>query len=221
MNASVPTPKIGIPSIAPAGGRSVGICMWVGAAFLVGGCWKGVADPQARTLVLCLLSVGIALFAVALVLLRRRPVHPVVESSAPTSAEQKQIVAPVATPLGAVMAKPQQLAREVAAIEARPARETVSTSTIPAAEILHASRPVAGALDVTALMEAPLADLLLAALCKDPVGARRIFARALESEAPAVAQLTPSTSGAPAPSATPPERDVPAVAIAPATPAAP
>jgi len=213
MNASVPTPKIGVPSIASTGARSVSICMLVGVAFLVAGCWKGLADPQARTLVLCLLSVGIAMFAAALVLLRRRPAHTVVASSAPTSADQKLVTAPVttlvATPSGADIAKPQQLHREVVAIEPQPAQEAGSTPTIPEAEILHASRPVAGVLDVTALMEVPLADLLLAALCKDPVGARRIFARALESEAQPLAQLTP------------PKRDVPAVAIGPATTAAP
>jgi hypothetical protein len=218
MNASVPTPKIGVPSVASTGARSVNICMLVGVAFLVAGCWKGLADPQARTLVLCLLSVGIAMFAAALVLLRRRGAHPVVESSAPTSADRKPVTALVATPPGADIAKPQQLHQEVVAIEPQPARETGNTPPIPAAEILHASMPVEGTLDVTALMEVPLADLLLAALCKDPVGARRIFARALESGAPPVAQLTPSTSGV---SATPPKRDVPAVAIGPATTAAP
>jgi hypothetical protein len=37
-------------------------------------------------------------------------------------------------------------------------------------------------------MQAPLADLLLAALCKDPDGARRIFTQAvLQSDAASVA----------------------------------
>src|SRR5471032_2458312 len=108
MNASAPTPKIGVPSVASTGSRSVGICMLVGAAFLVAGCWKGLADPQARTLVLCLLSIGIAMFAAALVLLRRRGAHHVVESLAPTNADQKPVTAPVATPAGVGIAKPQQ-----------------------------------------------------------------------------------------------------------------
>jgi hypothetical protein len=43
-------------------------------------------------------------------------------------------------------------------------------------------------LDVATLMTAPLSDLLLAALCKDAAGARRIFAQAiLQAEPPAAA----------------------------------
>jgi hypothetical protein len=193
--------------------------MLIGAAFLIAGCWKGLAAPQARTLVLCLLSVGIAMFAASLVLLRKRPASHMVESTTPTNANLKPLAAPAAKPMDAVIAKPQPLPRESVATEPRLALEFGSMQTMPTE-----SSPVEGALDVMALMDAPLADLLLAALCKDPVGARRIFARALESGAPPVTQVTPSTSGVSVPSAplvAPPERVVHALAIGATTTVAP
>ena len=220
MNATVLTSKTGIASIALNNARRVGICMLVGAALLVAGCWTGLADPPARTLVLCLLSGGIAMFAAALVLLRRRPVHDAVESSTPTSTDQKLLTAPVATPLDCGIAEKQQLRQEVTAVEPRPAPATASTQTIPAVAIVNERRPVEGVLDVAALMDAPLTDLLLAALCKDPVGARRIFAKALGPGAAPVSARVPPPSGAPVPSAISPVGDVQAVAIVPPTAAA-
>jgi hypothetical protein len=160
------------------------------------------------------------MFAAALVLLRRRPVPDAVGSSAPTRTDQKLLTAPVATPLDTGIAEPQKLqSQEVAAVEPRPAVANASTQTVPAAAIVIETRPMEGVLDVTALMDAPLADLLLAALCKDPVGARRIFAKALDPGAAPVASRVPSTSGAPMPLATT-NGDARAVAIGPPTTAA-
>lgn len=176
MNATVPA------SIGPDPARWVGACMLAGAALLGAGCWRGLAGAQERSLVLCLLGAGIAMFAAALVLLRRRPVHaPVAPAPAPAAAPiagQKLLAAPVEPSPGADVGQALRHDLPAPAVEPRPA---------PPAAIVAAPRPMEGGLDVTALMDAPLADLLLAALCKDPVGARRIFARALEAGAPASA----------------------------------
>jgi len=222
MNATVLTSKTGIASIALNNGRWAGICMLAGAALLVAGCWTGLADPQARALVLCLLSGGVAMFAAALVLLRIKPVHATagVSALAPASIDQRLLDAPVATPPDASIAEPQQPRQGVATVEPRPAPTTASTQTIPATAIVNEARPAEGVLDVTALMDAPLTDLLLAALCKDPVGARRIFAKALEPGPTPVSPRVPPPSDAPVPSAISPGGDVQGVAIDPPTAAA-
>jgi uncharacterized protein (DUF486 family) len=220
MNSTVLASKTRIAAIALDSSRGVSICMLAGAALLVAGCWTGLADAQARTLVLCLLSGGIAMFAAALVLLRRRPGHDAVGASAPKSTGQKVLAAPIATPLDTGTAEPLQLRQEVAAVEPRPSAATAILQTNPAAATVNETRPVEGVLDVTVLMDAPLTDLLLAALCKDPVGARRIFAKALEPGAAPVAPRVPSTCGATVPSATSSSGDTGAVAIGPATTAA-
>jgi len=178
------TPTMAAHPNASQGSRRSGLSMLLGLALLVTGCWVGLAEPRARTLVLCLLSTGIAMFAASLVLLRHRPLalhslHPM----ASARADPVPVELPAAKPGGTLIVKPVAAPLENAAAAPAVVQELPRPLVATAAEIHVSSKPSEAALDLAALIDAPLADLLLAALCKDPVGARRIFAKALESAA--------------------------------------
>jgi len=182
--ASGTTPTTAVRPTASQGWRRIWLSMLLGLALLVAGCGVGLADPQARAVVLGLLSVGIAMFAVSLVLLRDRRTTPAApDPAASAKGDAATVERPSAEPAAASIVEPVAVPFEVATAEPRAGREQQLLPAAGAATNRPSSKPSEAALDLAALIDAPLADLLLAALCKDPVGARRIFARALETSA--------------------------------------
>lgn len=174
---------------APRGPRRVLVCLLLGFALLAAGCWAGIAHPQSRVLVLGLLCAGIALFGVALVLLRRRAEPRVAALPAPVAKPPAPAPPPPLTTPSA--------AQPAVGLEPAPVPVPVALSTPPSAPVQAPAPTGERAFDVTTLMAAPLTDLLLAAMCKDPVEARRIFARALEIQATPTAPRPSTTAAAP------------------------
>jgi hypothetical protein len=142
-------------------------------------------------------SIGLFAIALALSFLARRA-HPMTASAlvvptptmkaiqapeADTAAQQRPQLPKVTAEV--VPATPRFAARTVAAIpvasNAGPQVQPKPPGPIGSAGPIDA--PARGSLDVATLMQAPLADLLLAAMCKDAEGARRIFRQALLNQA--------------------------------------
>jgi hypothetical protein len=155
--------------------------------------------PAQRNGVLLLLLGSMLLFAAALWQQWRG-------SAGPAAAKPSAAVSPPAT--AATRPEPARLPVPAPALAlalapapaprakpAPPAASTAAPQPAPgSAPPPHPSPPpqATAASDVEQLMQAPLAHLLLAALCKDPDGARRIFAQAVlhTDAAPAAAALS-------------------------------
>ena len=199
--ASGTAPKTTVRPNASQGSRRIWLSMLLGLALLVAGCGAGLADPQARAVVLGLLSVGIAMFVVSLVLLRgRRAAPPALDPTASAKADPAPAGLPAAKPAAALSADPVAVLLEGAVAEPPAGQDQRTPQALGAATSRPSSKPSEAAFDLAALIDAPLADLLLAALCKDPVGARLIFAKALESAAQPEASadaLLPARAAAP------------------------
>jgi len=201
----------------------VRLCLALGAVALAGGCALGYALPAHRSWVLLLLTASVLLFAAALALQWRGSAHAGHETVTMTPAGNAHAEpaqgasASAATPASrtAVMDDAKANASLLALSAPLPKSASVAApAAAPKAAVVPAPTPAAvpaptpvpspgaapgpstdAALDVAHLMQAPLADLLLAALCKDPDGARRIFTQAvLQSDAAsAAADARPAT----------------------------
>jgi hypothetical protein len=193
----------------------VRLCLALGGVVLAGACGLGYALPAQRDWVLLLLACSVLLFAAALGQQWRGSVRPAAGTHTPPPAasapsvssprpEPTRLAAPAATPKTAlmVMPTPDIPTPATAAAPAPPPRASPPTAPpryappAPAPPPLRAST----APDVAQLMQSPLADLLLAALCKDPDGARRIFTQAVlhAAAAPATAAPPPASGVSPA-----------------------
>jgi hypothetical protein len=186
--------------IKPAPMKAIRVVLALGAALLVVGCYAGFARSGNSAFVFAVFGSSVVLFAVALAMLLRRPSHPAAE---PAQAESPQRVTKAEPLPGAVSKAELSESRVVAVAQVGPhahaavVAEPAAQGAAAAAPPVPASMPVPATaeapraearLDVATLMTAPLSDLLLAALCKDAAGARRIFAQAiLQAEPPAAA----------------------------------
>jgi len=190
---SAPEPKPA-PSAAAQAGR---VCLALGAVVLAWACTIGVTRPADRTWVLGLLFCSVALFAVALALQLKRPAQAVHAAAKDGPAASARVEPPRhaqadSTVLAAQSPGPDDAGHRPPAIALpgpppKPAatavtgppaspEATASTGSGPG----RSDRPATEAPpDIATLMRSPLADLLLAALCKDPEGARRIFRQAV------------------------------------------
>ena len=219
MKPTGTNPQADTRSTWPNGSRWVGLCMLLGLALLAAGCWEGVAYPQGRTSVLMLLTGGIAMFVVALVLLCRKAVRHMAAPMPLVVVDPDPVSPAIAVPPQAVLPEAQTI--PLLAGDVEPAACHASGSTIVAGDIAVTPKSPEAAFDVTTLMGAPLSDLLLAAMCKDAVGARRIFAKALESQPDSDAQLASTTLRSLAHSPTLSKTESPAVASGTTIPVSP
>lgn len=169
---SVTDPKSIAAARAGPAPNAIPICLALGTFALVTGCFAGVERAGNRELILFALGGAILLFAAASVLQMKRPGVAAAESPQSARTAPPPAAAPVAhapapqTPAGA----PVDVSRtEWPVAVLAPPQVKAAAPIAPAA---HAEDLP----DVPALMRVPLSDLLLAALCKDPQGARRIFA---------------------------------------------
>jgi hypothetical protein len=199
-------------SVAAAPG--VRLCLAVGALVLATGCALGYAVPDQRLWVLLLLAGSVLLFSTALALQwhgsaqggRDTATPPHVQ--APAAASARRAGEPTATPAARATGAPQAITAAplsgfsgpqpapdgLAATAPKPsAAPAPSAARAPAAAVVPVPRTDTTT-DVAHLMQLPLADLLLAALCKDPDGARRIFEQAvLHSDAASAATPRPAS----------------------------
>jgi hypothetical protein len=151
-------------------------CFALGVGALLTGCLVGYLYPTALILTIALLGLGITLFIASIVLQRRRVKEPAVASATSQPARPLPIASgtvPVASPAaplppGTADRRPEMPLTVVAS----PAPSDRAAPSPPVKAL--AQEPL---LDVPTLMRVPLSDLLLAAMCKDPQGARRIFAQ--------------------------------------------
>jgi hypothetical protein len=176
-------------------------CLAIGGVLLAVGCYLGAAIPGDRAWCLTLLLVSVVFFAIAGGFeFRRRAASAAAKDAGGSMAKDHIVVTPVV------------IARRVspAAQERTPARSAVTALVVVApsagASMPSQASPVSAPLrldaplDVATLVNMPLSDLVLAALCKDPQGARRIFAQALLQPDPGVAQAAvPPTHPVPQP----------------------
>lgn len=189
-----PVPSPGQP-IGSQIGRS---CLVVGGVLLAAGCYLGATAPGDRSWSLTLLFISVVLFAAAGAHEFRRHAASTADKVAgvvpakghiaavpsetpeppPRTAPDPAPATPVVTALTVVVPPSGRATPSQAAPTPPP---TPSPTTVPAPHRAEAQ------LDVATLIELPLSDLLLAALCKDPLGARRIFAQALMQSDPGVA----------------------------------
>ncbi len=146
----------------------------LGVAALVSGCIAGLEAPGERVLFLTLLGGSIVLFAAAAVVQWKRPHDPGVEPAAippveagSSMAQARVVPAPTSPPAADVLADHPLLMPDRA-------QSPVVAGASPSPDV--GSTLAAVSPDIPALMRLPLSDLLLAALCKDPQGVRRIFA---------------------------------------------
>jgi hypothetical protein len=192
------------PGTKPAAPRPLAaICLAAGAVLLAAGCCLGIAIADDRAWSLTLLLGSVVLFATACAFEFRLRAVPAADKLASAAVVKEPIAATAsATPAPApstALAKPVVMAVAVVAppagaatpVQARPAAALQLTpperTTAPVqAATASATQKADAPLDVAALMKAPLSDLLLAALCKDPQGTRRIFAQALLQNDPGI-----------------------------------
>jgi hypothetical protein len=171
--------------------NAVLICLVLGAVALVSGCLVGFENPGNREIILALLGGGVALFVAALLLQLRRPGVPIGALS--TSLRATPSLNAVVTRQPAPLQLPSRASADASPTEwplaVLPASESKATAPTPPVVSRHAEVLP----DVPALMRVPLSDLLLAALCKDPQGAHRIFAQiALQGDQTDVSAITSS-----------------------------
>ncbi len=131
------------------------IGLGLGVAALLIGCCVAVAFPQERVIFLILLAVSIVAFATTLTLTVLRQ-HPA--TGEPTPPESKP------------QPKPAPAVATIAPAPKIPMPDPVGTAANPDGAV-----QASPGLDVAALMQAPLASLLLAALLKNPEETRRLF----------------------------------------------
>ena len=190
--------------IKPAPMKAIRVVLALGAALLVVGCYAGFARSGNSAFVFAVFGSSVVLFAVALAMLLRRPPHPAAE---PAKAESPQRVTKAEPLPGAVSKAELSESRVVAvaqvgphahaAVVAEPAAQGAAAAAVPASTPVPATAEAPRAearLDVATLMTAPLSDLLLAALCKDAAGARRIFAQAILQAAEPPAAAPPASA---------------------------
>jgi hypothetical protein len=198
MNAPALTSSPAPGDRRPAAGLRSRGCLAAGAVLLAAGCALGAALPADRAWSLALLCGSVVLFAIAGVLeFRQRPVAAADKGADFSTATRPLIATPGALPRPAPNGSPGPLpARSVGtalAVMAPPAAAPSPSPSPPpppmALPLKNApvAQPIEAALGLPALMRLPLSDLLLAALCKDPQGARAIFAQALQQPDPGVA----------------------------------
>ena len=166
--------------------QATSICLATGGVFLAAGCYLGAATQGVRTWSLVLLFISVVLFAIAGTLEFRHRAAATDDKVADGPIAKDQIAAtqsvtplpPSPAALDPVRAQSAVTALSVVvptAGAALPSQAAPALVPAPAAAPHQAETPF----DVAALTKLPLSDLLLAALCKDPQGARRIFAQAL------------------------------------------
>lgn len=166
-------PKPIVPAPPKTFRHAVVICLSIGAVALASGCLLGFEGPGDRVSSLALLGCGVVAFAVALVLQLKTPTAPGADLPPTHGATPTRAV----TPAPAALLVPGSTT-DGPAPRPIPVPVLPPAATRPAAVLSAPKPPLAGTvLDVPALMRLPLSDLLLAALCKDPQGARRIFAQ--------------------------------------------
>jgi len=164
------------------------ILLVLGTIALGAGCYFGFIQHGKPVLVLGIYGVSIALFVAEIAISLYWRVH-------------LKLVIPVALPAPAAKVKldshselassegRQQPGVTLLEAAAKSPASTVDSKPVQASSIAHiqsqanpevqSTPAMKERLDVALLMQAPLADLLLAALCKDADGARRIFKQAI------------------------------------------
>ncbi len=193
---TIPTATSTAETPLPSGssGPEGRLMLGLGTAALMAGCYIAIAMHEDRVYFLILFGISIALFAttLALALRRLRTVIPpaVKDEVSPALPAQVQRVPTLpllaAKPVPASPPVPTPVPPSVAVPEPGPVSSNGDLRP-PVAKPQAKPLPVAS-LDVATLMHAPLSDLLLAALLKDPQETRRIFAQA----SPQSAVQTPS-----------------------------
>ena len=177
----------------PAAPQGAFICLAAGGVLLAAGCYLGTAPQGDRTWTLMLLFFSVVLFAIAGALEFRHRTTPSSDKVVDGPIAKVQIAAtPSVTPRPPLPAElapgpgpgPAKSTVTALAVVVPTADSTMSSQAAP-----HRAEPL---FDVAALTKLPLSDLLLAARCKDPEGARRIFAQAL-------LQTDPGGTSAPVP----------------------
>lgn len=163
------------------------ICLATGGVLLAAGCYLGSTTSGSRAWSLMLLLLSVVLFAIAGGLEFRNRVTSTADKVAGGLTVRDHVAAtPSAKPIppSRVAADPVQAKSPVTALAvvAPPPGPAMPTKAAPDPAPNRAETP----LDVATLIKVPLNDLLLAALCKDPQGARRIFANALLQTDPGV-----------------------------------
>jgi hypothetical protein len=169
-NPSAPKTKPPIQS------RVSGICLATGCVLLVAGCYLGVGAVNDATWSLLLVFLSIALFAFAGWYEFKQRAAPSTVPSTPLPAVKAATPPPSAVVALAVVAPPTFPTPPPPPPPVPTIRATAAPAPAPAIAI---PQPADTPFDVATLIKLPLSDLLLAALCKDPQGARRIFAQAL------------------------------------------
>ena len=168
------------------------VCVAGGTVLLIAACSLGYARPDDRAWVLGILAISVALFASA-VARQFRSLR-----TASSVAQDPSTSSETPPPLQAAPGD-DRVSTEAPVTAAPPQAAPAPISLAPKPslpDILQAEPkpPQAAPHDVTTLMQVPLSDLLLAALCKDPQGARRIFAQAiLHAESPGVPESVQPT----------------------------
>jgi len=190
------------------------VLLGLGAMALAIGCYAGFAGRADPAWVFVTLGASVLLFAAPLALylarrMRRPAAHaslpapgpkaPVPVAMAPADASVTRgaaitVLAPVPAPVPPVPAPAPVLAHAPAPQPPVPA-PPASPAAAPQPTVA-AITPARVTLDISALMQAPLVDLLLAAMCKDADGARRIFRQALGQAEPPAAVLPPRDAAA-------------------------
>ena len=155
------------------------IGLGVGFASLVTGCYLGVAMPQARTAFLILLTTSVVAFTVTLVLTVLQQRLTARHLSLPEPKPHATPAPPTSSSLMLTSALPLVARPSPPALAATaPAPKIPAPAPAGAAISRDAAVQAAPPLDVASLMQAPLANLLLAALLKNPEETRRLFGQA-------------------------------------------
>ncbi len=152
----------------PVQSQLSGICLATGCVLLVAGCYLDVDAANDATWRLLLMFFSIALFAFAGWYEFKQRAAPSTAPSTRLPAVKAATPPPAAVVALAVVAPPT--------FPPPPPVQPIRATDAPASAI---AQPAGTPFDVATLIKLPLSDLLLAALCKDPQGSRRIFAQAL------------------------------------------
>ena len=149
------------------------VCLGLGGVLLAAGCSLGYLQINHGAWIVAVLACSIGLFAAALVLqvkpLKASPALPLALDTVAPSLPRS----PPNIELGA-----NTLVQPAAPRPVTPSAPAAPPESVaPACSINERKSFAAVPQDVATLMQAPLSDLLLAAVCKDPLGARRIFAQ--------------------------------------------
>jgi hypothetical protein len=195
ITPSAPSAKLSTPAQVSRN------CLAAGGVLLAAGCYLGAAIPGDRAWSLTLLLFSVVLFAIAGAFEFRHRAAPTADKLASGSTAKDHIAGtpslmPRPSPPAAQGPVPAKPAVTALAVVAPTAGAAMPSPAAPA----PAPHRADASLDVATLMNVPLSDLLLAALCKDPEGARRIFAQALLHTDPGVVPAPlPQTHAVPQP----------------------